>query len=186
MCRWTRILSALCAVGAFALGACAAPRINTTMLDTHDVIAMTDAMLHALARDAVFAERTPSSPLWIVTLDRVENLTEHPMAERERWATMARLRARLAESSFALERGITFILPGDQWRSLEPEQALAAQRLAPTHALRATFWSDTRSDRGHRADTYLCTFRMTDLLTGAIVWEDAFELEHAIERNRLD
>ncbi|MCA9292661.1 MAG: hypothetical protein KDA20_02475 [Phycisphaerales bacterium] len=186
MCRWTGIMGALCAAGVFALGACATPRINTTMLDARDIVSMTDAMLESLARDPAIGQRPDSSAPWIVTLDRAENMTEHPMSENERWTAMARLRAKLAESSFAHEHALIFILPGEEWRRLEPAQAAASTRLQPTHALRATFWSDTQSNRRQRTDAYLCTFRLSELTTGAILWEDAFELEHAIARNTLD
>ncbi len=165
---------------------CASARINTTMLDVRDVVAMTDAMLPSLSRDPALVRRSSSSDRWVVTIDRVENLTEHPMSRNERLAIMARLRANLASSDFAQERAITFIVPGKAWRNLEPAQARAHSRLMPTHALRATFLSDTLSTLHQRSDAYLCTFRLSDLATGDIFWEDAFVIKHVIARNELD
>ena len=154
------------------------------MIDARDVAAITDAMAQSLAASAALTSGTTTASRGVVTLDRVENRTEHLMPPTERWAIMARFRALLTAS--ALGEKVTFVLPHNEWRDLEPAQARAAARLKPTHALRATFWSDTRSSPTHRTDAYLCTFRLSDLNSGAILWEDAFELERAITRNTLD
>jgi hypothetical protein len=174
------------ALAGSTMASCTTPRVNTTMLDARDVVAMTDAMTGSLARDPGIAQRTSTSKPWVFTLDRVENMTEHPMSTDDRWAIMARLRAKLAESDFARERAVAFVLPGQEWRRLAPAEAQANARLSPTHALRATFWSDTTSSLQQRTDAYLCTFRLSEFDTGAIVWEDAFELKHAVARNAFD
>ena len=73
-----------------ALGGCASPRIDTTRLTSTDIVKMTDEMTASLAGDEVIGERTENSDEWVVSIDRVRNLSEHPIPMRERWATMAR------------------------------------------------------------------------------------------------
>jgi len=168
------------------LCACATPDINTTRLRAIDTVRMTDRMAMSLA---AADPDLPEHPVW--TMDRVQNLTDHPMRPEDAWATMARLRAALARTDFAEENNITIVLPESQWRSIDPEERPADQpaRLIPTHALRATFHADTTSAlgrRGFREDTYLCAFRLINLSNGDIVWEDAFETRYSTARNRFD
>ncbi len=168
----------LCALGV-VLGGCAAPRIQTTQLTSTDVVQMTDEMTASLTRDEFISTRSPSSEPWVFSIDRVRNLTEHPMSMNQRWATMARLRSRLAQTDFARERNIAWILPPDLWQQYAPDSYdPAAQRRLPTHSLHATFYSDTTSSLAGRSDAYLCAFTLTDLATGQIVWEDRFEVKY--------
>jgi len=179
-----------CAAAAVLAGVvvgCSAPRVNTTMLTAADVVRMTDDMSADLAAAPFLAERSPDSPLWVWSMDRVTNLTEHIMPEGERWAVMARFRAKLSESLLARERNIRFVLPPEQWKkyasgSWQPE----AERLRPTHALRAEFRSDTVTSLHARSDHYLCAFQLLDLESGRLLWEDAYEVKYAVSRNRFD
>jgi hypothetical protein len=162
-----------------SLGCCATPRIQTTQLTSTDVVQMTDEMTASLTGDEFVSSRTPDSEPWVFSIDRVRNLTEHPMSMNQRWATMVRLRSRLAQTEFARERSITWILPPDLWQQYAPDSyEPAAQRRLPTHSLHATFYSDTTSSLAGRSDAYLCAFTLTDLATGQIVWEDSFEVKY--------
>ncbi len=152
---------------------------------------MTDQMAADLAAAPAVADRGPESPRWVVTLDQVDNRTEHLMEENERWATMARFRALLSQSRLRTERHIVFVLPANEWaryaRGGDGPTAADDQRpLTPTHALRATFLSDTTSSLAGRSDHYLCAFQLVDLRDNALVWEDAYEVRYIITRNRLD
>lgn len=173
-----------CASVAAGLTGCAAPRVVTTQLTSTDVVKMTDSMTASFTADELISSRSPESDQWVFSIDRVRNLTEHPMTMQQRWATMARLRSRLAQTDFSRERNIVWILPPDLWQqyardSYDP----AAQRRLPTHSLHATFYSDTSSSLAGRSDAYLCAFTLTDLATGQIVWEDRFEVKYS---QRLD
>lgn len=179
-----------CAVGVFAAlgaGGCAAPRVNTTMLTSADVVRMTDQMSASLNASPEIASRTPDSPRWVFTMDRVANRTEHLLDDSEKWGIMARFRARLTASNVARDRAVAFVLPAAEWERYAREFYDPAQaRLRPTHALRAEFRSDTRSAIGSRADAYLCAFQLLDLETGRIVWEDAYETKYRVLRNSFD
>lgn len=192
-CRRARIgrvltLSLLC-VAALSLSGCGAPpRINTTALTPADIVNMTDQMAAGLAASPVIASRGPDSEPWVFTLDQVTNRTEQLMDEGERWGTMVRFRAQLAQTMLARERNIRFVLPASQWQRYATDEFAAAPeaRLIPTHALRAEFRSDTTSSVAGRSDFYLCAFQLLDLRDGSLVWEDAYEVKYTVERNRLD
>ncbi len=161
-----------------ALGGCASPRIDTTRLTSTDIVKMTDEMTASLAGDEVIGERTENSDEWVVSIDRVRNLSEHPIPMRERWATMARLRSRLAQTDFARDRSIVWVLPPDLWQQYDAETYTSGTRRLPTHSLHATFYSDTISSLDMRSDSYLCAFTLTDLSTGLVIWEDSFEVKY--------
>jgi len=166
---------------------CAAPRINTTMLTTPDIIKMTDQMAQSLNASAAISSRSAGDPRWVFTMDRVTNRTEHLLDDSEKWGIMGRFRANLAQTMLARERAIAFVLPAAEWSryagaDFAPEQA----RLRPTHALRAEFRSDTATDLLSRRDAYLCAFQLLDLNSGAIVWEDSYEVKYAVVRNSFD
>lgn len=167
------------AVCCACLTGCAAPRVVTTRLTSTDVVEMTDRMTASLTGDEFISSRSTASQPWVFSIDRVRNLTEHPMTMSERWATMARLRARLAQTDFSDQRNITWVLPPDIWQQYAPDSYdAAAQRRLPTHSLHATFYSDTTSSLAGRSDAYLSLFTLTDLATGQIVWEDRFEVKY--------
>jgi hypothetical protein len=45
----------------------------------------------------------------------------------------------------------------------------------PQYALRAVFYADTKVAARYRSDYYLCTFFLTKITTGIIVWEGTYE-----------
>lgn len=169
------------------LHGCAVPRINTTSLTAEDVVKMTDDMARSLNAAPSVAARSPASERWVFTMDRVSNRTEHLMDDSEKWGIMGRFRANLAQTRLGRERNISFVLPAAEWQryagaDFAPEQS----RLRPTHALRAEFRSDTRSSLTARSDHYLCAFQLLDLESGALVWEDAYEVKYRVRRNEFD
>lgn len=167
--------------------ACSAPRVNTTMLAWSDIARMTDLMAEELSGHPEIAARDASSPRWVWSMDRVRNLSEHPMTDAEKWGAMARFRTLLTEGRFGRQRNIAFILPPEEWSRYASEMFdPAAARLAPTHALRAEFRSDTASSARARSDAYLCAFQLVDLSDGAIIWESAYETKFAVTRTELD
>ena len=163
---------------AVALSGCASPQIDTTRLTSTDIVKMTDEMTVSLTGDEVIGQRTADSEEWVVSIDRVRNLSEHPIPVGERWATMARLRSRLAQTEFARERSLVWVLPPDRWQQYDAETSAPGTRRLPTHSLHATFYSDTVTSLEMRSDSYLCAFTLTDLASGQVVWEDSFEVKY--------
>ncbi len=166
---------------------CGGPRLHdTTMLTSVDVVEMTDQMVASLAASGLMEGRTEDSPPMVITMDRVANRTEHIMSPGERWGVINRLRALLMQTDLRSERHLIFVMPTQAWEALEVVDQAPPHRLKPTHALRATFRSDTQSSIRARTDAYLCAFQMLDLGDGALVWEDAFEVKYTVSRNRFD
>lgn len=177
----------LAACGVVALTGCAAPRINTTMLTSADVVRMTNEMGQSLAASPAIAARTAASPRWVFTMDKVANRTEHVMSDAEKWGAIARFRAKLAESLVAKEKNIAFVMPAAEWQQFAADGFVQEQaRLTPTHTLRAEFRSDTMQSITARSDSYLCAFQLLDLRTGELIWENAYEVKYAVRKNSFD
>lgn len=183
-----RCVRAVVVLAGCVLGACSPPRVNTTMLTVKDIVTMTDRMAASLNASPVVVSRSPASPRWVFTMDRVTNRTEHLLDDSEKWGAMARFRSELSRTMLARERNIAFVLPAEQWKRYASADWTGAEpsRLAPTHALRAEFRSDTRSALTFRKDHYLCAFQLLDLSDGSIVWEDAYEVKYSVARNSFD
>lgn len=180
-------ISALGGIAILFVAGCSSPRVNTTMLAWSDIARMTDLMAEDLSNSPRIAHRDASSPPWVWSMDRVRNLSEHPMPDAEKWGAMARFRTLLTESRFGRERQIAFILPPSEWQRYASDMFDAdAARLAPTHALRAEFRSDTASSVRARSDAYLCAFQLIDLADGEILWESAYETKFSVTRSDLD
>lgn len=157
------------------------------MLAWSDIARMTDEMARDLSGSPQIAHRDSLSPDWVWSMDRVRNLSEHPMTDAEKWGTMARFRTLLTEGRFGRERNIVFILPPQEWARYASDMFdPAAARLTPTHALRAEFRTDTLSSSRQRSDAYLCAFQLVDLRDGEILWESAYETKFAVTRTELD
>ncbi|MCA9310721.1 MAG: hypothetical protein KDA21_05900 [Phycisphaerales bacterium] len=169
------------------LSGCGAPRLyDTTMLTSVDVVQMTDQMVGSLVASGVMAGRTSEDDPWVITMDKVSNRTEHIMSPGERWGIMNRLRALLMQTDLRRERSLVFVLPREAWQAMDTVEEAPPTRRSPTHALRATFLSDTQSSVRARVDAYLCAFQLLELESGRLVWEDAFEVKYAVERNAFD
>jgi len=159
-----------------------APKVRTTFLNSVDLVSMTDRMAESFALDDVISARNATEDPWVISINRVSNHTNQIIPERERWLYMARLRSRLAQSEIAKERSLIWVVPPDRWMAVADELSdphePAELRMTPTHQLTADFYTLTNSTGQGRSDAYLCSFQLFQLQTGAIVWEDAWEVKH--------
>lgn len=160
-----------------ACAGCSAPAAHTTFLRSVDVVDMTDRMAESLAGDEVIGRRTAESERWVVSLDRVSNQTNQIIPSREKWLYMARLRSLLAESEFARRHNIVWVVPPEQWPASGGELDEAGSRLTPTHVLAARFNTLTNTSAAGRSDMYVCSYQLTDLASGRLVWEDWWEVK---------
>ncbi len=166
---------------------CSAPRVSNTRLGPDDLQAMTDQMVESLLNSRAVAGRSADSDFWIITLDRVSNQTNDVLPLRERWVFMNRLRARLNESDAMRQRNLAFVLSAEAAEALNRRQReVWGRRAVPTHALAATFSALTQFGHTGRSDTYLCAFRLTELASDLLVWEDRYEVKRTVVRNKLD
>jgi hypothetical protein len=173
------------------LGGCGGPpRAHTTFLSSVDLVAMTDQMATSFAADDVIREREPSEEPWIISINRVANHTNQIIPDREKWLYIARLRSRLTQSEIARERSLVWVIPPDRWVMVAEELGESHEprelRMTPTHQLTAEFFTLTNSTGAGRSDAYLCSFQLFNLDSGAIVWEDAWEVKRAVTGRTYD
>ncbi len=151
LCRY------LFAAGAsIVLVGCSSPQIDTTRLTSTDIVKMTDEMTASFAGDEVIGERTEGSDEWVVSIDRVRNLSEHPIPMRERLGDDGPasvtprpdgLRPSAQHCLGAPARSLATV----RRRDIQPRHAPTADSLAPRD-----FYSDTISSLDMRTDSYLC------------------------------
>ena len=172
------------------LPACSPPRVQTTFLRSVDLVDMTTRMAESFAATPAIATRTPASPRWIISIDKVANNTNQIIPEGEKWAYIGRLRAQLAQTRISDERNLVWIVPPERWPEIAREIDATAEprdlRLPPTHVMTATFSALTTTSGQGRADAYLCAFQLVDLGSGALVWEDAWEVKRDIAGKTWD
>lgn len=144
---------------------------------------MAASMALSLRASEVIAARTPASEPWVVSFDRVRNLSSEVMPSGEQWWVVANVRGAQPMRELWDEKRIQFVTPGEHARALKPR--LDAEGVDTdfgsgrevTHTITATFRSVTRADAMDRTDLYGCEFRMLDLRTGEDVWNDWFEFK---------
>lgn len=165
--------------------ACASPSRSTRMT-VDDFQAMAGAMAESLLHSDALAARGPGSPPWVVSMEKVRNLTSDVMTDSEQWMIMARLRATTPLRALWDEKNVRFVLPPEAATRLNDELVESGTlaegdpqpaRRTPTHMLTATFRSVTRATAEARTDLYYCEFQLLDLNTGEPIWSDRFEFK---------
>lgn len=167
------------------------PNMQNTFLDSHDLVVMTDKMAAAIASDPVIAQITLHRPMTIV-LTALKNKTDQIIPRNEGDIFLHRLRALLTAHQ-SLRRRFIFVLNMATYQRLAAQQQTPslqlgpnASRLQPGYALQATFYSDNKVAPEYRSAYYLCTFFLTDIHTGQIVWEGSYETKKAVHSGFLD
>jgi hypothetical protein len=177
----------LCA--ALSLAGCGgAPKVRTTFLNSVDLVEMTDRMAESFAADQVMRERTPQSRQWIVSIDRMHNLTNQVIPEREKWLYIARLRAVLQQSEIARQRNIIWVIPPERWPLVQEELGDAPHELrrTPTHEMTAEFGALTNTSGKGRSDAYVCEYQLVDIVDGRIIWSDIWEVKRSVSGKTYD
>jgi hypothetical protein len=144
---------------------------------------MTDRMAQSFASDDVIGRRTGDDEPWVISIHRVVNHTNQIIRESEKWLYLARLRAMLAQSDLAREHSIIWIIPPERWPIVAEELGVSEEpyglRMDPTHLLTAEFHALTQTSGRGRSDAYVCDYQLLDLDSGAIIWEDAWEVKRS-------
>lgn len=174
-----RVAVVACAVAALSLTACQPSR--STRMTAEDLEEMARAMAQSLAASPAIVQRNADSPRWVVSIDKVLNLTSDVMTPAEQWYVIARLRSSLPMSALAESRNIVFVIPAEQARRMrsDPDAQTFSEDFAsdrrPTHQMTATFRSVDRAIAMHATTMYYAEFELIDLTTGEPVWIDRFE-----------
>ena len=166
---------------ALILTGCTAGAPRTTRMTADDFDAMIAAMAASFIQSDAVASRTPDSPPWIITIDKVQNLTSDVMTDAEQWAIMARLRNSAPIRALWDQKNIRFVIPAQRVARLRRrhgptafDESFGSQR-RPTHEMSATFRCVTRAIARQRTELYFCEFEIIDLATAEPVWADRFE-----------
>ena len=175
-------VAALACLAVVVAAGCAPPAAHTTFLNDVDLVDMTDRMAQSFAADPVIGRRSESSDPWIISLDRVVNHTNQIIPSREKWLYVARLRLQLAASDVAGERSFVWVIPPERWPAAPDELPgdERGPRLRPTHLLGAEFQTLTNTSGAGRSDMYVCSFQLTEIAGGRLVWEDWWEVKRAV------
>ncbi|MFW6060514.1 MAG: hypothetical protein ACODAQ_10040 [Phycisphaeraceae bacterium] len=170
---------------AVVLAGCQNPPRSTRMT-VDDFQEMASVMAQSLVHSEALAQRGPGSPPWVVSMEKVRNLTSDVMTDAEQWMVMARLRGSTPLRALWDSKNMRFVLPPEASARLRDRldetgtlggDDPSPQRSAPTHTLTATFRSVTRASAEARTDLYYCEFQMLELATGEPVWSDRFEFK---------
>ncbi|MGC8625563.1 MAG: hypothetical protein ACP5VQ_09915 [Phycisphaerae bacterium] len=194
---WGNMAAAFLAIAFWVLGlaGCAGPALNpdmrNTFLDSHDLVVMTDKMAAQIAADPILARLTAQGPLTIV-LTPVKNETDQIIPRAQADIFLHRLRALLTAHQ-SLRRQFIFVLNRATYQRLAARERPGAaslgpkvKRLQPGYALQATFYSDNKVSPEYRSAYYLCTFFLTNIHTGRIIWEGSYETKKAVHSGFLD
>ncbi len=177
------------------LAGCGGPALNpdmhNTFLDSHDLVVMTDKMASSIASDPAIARLTAQGPITIV-LTPLQNKTDQIIPRHQGDIFLHRVRALLTAHQ-SLRRQFRFVLNRDTYQRLAANQQIKmgglgpnVNRLRPGYALQATFYSDNKVSPEYRSAYYLCTFFLTNIVTGQIIWEGSYETKKAVHSGLLD
>ncbi len=174
------------AVLTLSLVSCAAPAARTPFLKSVDVVEMTDRMAESFAGDPVIGARNADNEPWVISIDRVANHTNQIVPSREKWLYVTRLRSRLAQSDLSRRRHVYWVVNPERWPLAVDEIDDVSARMPPTHVLAAEFHSLTNTSAAGRSDMYMCSFQLTDVRDGHLVWEDRWEVKRAVSGLTFD
>jgi len=156
---------------------------ETTRLSIADIDQMTGQMAHSLLASDALSSRSPGSPDWAVSIDKVLNLSDEVITENEQWSIMAQVRGATPLRTLADTKAVRFLLPPERVAALRQSEdapefhAGFGDDRQVTHTMAATFRSITRAQSTKRSDQYYCQFDLVDLKTGETIWSDRFELK---------
>jgi hypothetical protein len=162
------------------VGCAGTPR--STQLTMADLDDTTTVMAQKLAESRLLAERTAESPRMVIAIAKVENLSSDLIPEGEQWMLMQKVKGSLPIVQLGKEKNLAFVIPAEHLmdarrRGTLPEEAALARN--PTHEMTATFRSGTRMMGLNRTDAYLVDYRITDLATGILEWDETFSFKRA-------
>ncbi len=182
--RFSRPASAVGAVVvgllAASLGGCSSdaisPHLHDTFLDSHDLTVMTDRMAASMARSPTITKIASHGPL-IVVLTPLKNETNSIITRGQGATFLHRLRLLLAGHP-ALGSRFVFVVTRQHLSTIRAQSlshSAMPGRLTPRYALQAVFYADTNVAPKQRSDYYLCTFFLTNIRSGQMIWQGSYE-----------
>ena len=151
---WPTLAIAMVALCALGCKTTQPPRTSRIAVD--DYLEMTAAMAQSLRQSDAFAQRSAESEPWIVSFDKVLNLSSEIMTQGEQWGVIAMVRGAQPIDSLWDDTRVAFVIPAqyaiDQRGTLEPSRPRPTARPAGRTAGRAgSRWSPHRGQSCPRA-----------------------------------
>lgn len=189
--RWIGLLLVLLTVSVGGCGTALNRNMESTFLSAHDLMVMTDKMAASIASNPQIAAITAHGPM-VIVLTHLRNMTDEIIPRSAGDIFLHRVRVLLNGES-ALRSRFIFVLNRDTFKELQAQQGWGTaqlgpdvRRLQPEYALRAVFYADTKVAYQYRSDYYLCTYLLTNIRTGQIIWENSYEVKKAVHGSFLD
>ncbi|MFT5423555.1 MAG: hypothetical protein ACI89L_001335 [Phycisphaerales bacterium] len=185
---WLAASCVLLAAGPWAGCETAPTGPQTTRLRIGDMQQVVDATVEKLAGSDWLATRSPDSPDRIVIgVERIENRSSDVITRSEQWYLMQSVSSRVVSSGLGRASNLAMVIPAQrlaQASSRGTIQGVAASDRNVTHSMTAAIESITRTGGGAtggaegRQDFYSCVYRVVNLQSGELVWEDRVEFSH--------
>jgi len=160
---------------------------KSTALDSVDLVEMTDDMTRKLLGNAAVQEQMAAKGRLKVVIKPVENrMTGEVLPRGAKDAFIARLRNKLQE---AAPEKFAWVVNRDAWHALRAQELDAGpdpDRVQPEFGLTAKFTSVTDETSKRRSSYYLCTYTLSDINGGTLLWTDSYEVKKSAVKGFLD
>ena len=184
-----RHLIAACLL-AFVAGCTSATQSgHNTLLDSVDLVQMTDQMARSIVADPRVERQISEKGKLQVVVEPVDNrLTAEVLPRGQAEAFTARVRALLSQHA---PDKFTWILNKSEFydlRGKELDVALgpAPEAINPDYALTAIFSSLSDESSAVRTDFYLCRYELSNLQTRTVLWSDSYKVKKQAVKGFLD
>lgn len=184
-----------------ALAGCSSTAVNTgsqnTFLSATDLVQMTDQMATAITADADVARVTAKKPM-IIVIKPIINDTNEIIPAREKELYVARVQGLMAKQQ-ALRSRFVFVLNRSDYENLVRSEGVSSEQLGPVeaatieqgryvpeYALSGRFYAQTNANAQQRSDYYLCTYQLTNIASGELLWEGTYEVKKHVKKELLD
>jgi hypothetical protein len=176
---------------------------RSTRLTVSDLEVISREMAASLSASEAMADRGPQSPPWVVSFDRLRNLSSDVLSPSEQWWVIQRVVSSQPIMALSEQRNLRFVAParpsgvtgvtdgpeesgGGNGTSGEDRGPAYGAGRRPTHQLTGTLYSVTRATAEDRTELYYCEFVLLDLASGETVWTDKFEFKRVAKGHVWD
>ena len=163
---------------------------HNTLLDSVDLVQMTDQMARSIVADKRVQEAIHRDGSLKVVVQPVENrLTAEVLPRGEAEAFTARVRALLSKHD---PNQFTWVLNRDEFYDLRAKElegvplGPAPEAVNPQYALTAVFSSLSDESSQRRTDFYVCTYELSDLQSRGVIWTDSYKVKKTAVKGFLD
>jgi hypothetical protein len=163
---------------------------HNTLLDSVDLVQMTDQMARSIVADKRVQEAIRKDGALKVVVQPVENrMTAEVLPRGQAEAFTARVRALLSRHN---PNQFTWILNRDEFYDLRNKElegvslGPSPDAINPEYALTAVFSSLSDESSQRRTDFYICTYELSGLQNRNVIWSDSYKVKKTAVKGFLD